>query len=247
MRLMAIFFAAICMTSCEASLVPPCQPVSYLGNDYTVCTASTQADIRLFLNRDNGNPLFSFEAAESKLNKAEEGASFAFAMNAGMYHETRAPVGLYVEEGNELAPLNTAARDGNFGLVPNGVFYIADGGAGVAETSVFAETAPDVEYATQSGPMLVIGGELHPAFNADGPSKKKRNGVGITEDGQTIYFVISESFVNFHSFASLFRDHLGTPNALFLDGTVSRLYDPATERSDPGVPLGPIVGLVVKP
>ena len=230
------------LAGCSAEAEPACKAISYAENAYTVCKADAREDIRLFLYRQNGKPLSSFEAAEARL--AETGKRLVFAMNAGMYHDDRRPVGLYVEAGTEIAPLNTTARDGNFGLVPNGVFYIADGRAGVAETSIFAETAPEVEMATQSGPMLVINGELHPRFNADGPSKKKRNGVGISADDQTVYFVISEGLVNFHSFASLFRDHLETPNALFLDGTVSRLYDPANERSDPGLPMGPMVGLI---
>jgi uncharacterized protein YigE (DUF2233 family) len=129
--------------------------------------------------------------------------------------------------------------------VPNGVFFLNANGAGVVETNIFAEMAPEVDYATQSGPMLVIGGALHPKFNKGAPSRKKRNGVGIAADNQTVYFVISEGRVNFYDFASFFRDHLGVPNALFLDGTVSRLYDPASGRSDGGLPMGPILGLVV--
>lgn len=234
---------ALCTAgACTGTAQPACNALNYAGNAYTVCKADAHDDIRLFLHRENGQPLYSFEAVNAKL--AGEGAALTFAMNGGMYHEDRAPVGLYVEDGVQTAPLNRAARDGNFGLVPNGVFYMADGWAGLAETSVFAQLAPEVDFATQSGPMLVINGALHPAFNPGGTSVKKRNGVGISEDGQTVYFVISEGLVNFHSFASLFRDRLETPNALFLDGTVSRLYDAASARSDPGLAMGPIVGLV---
>jgi len=244
-RVVSVWILLASLCACGGRPVPACQPVTYHEADYTVCKARADADIRLFLRRPNGKPLSSFEAANAKLAR-EDNAQFVFAMNAGMYREDRAPVGLYVEQGEELAPLSLATGGGNFGLVPNGVFYMAEGRAGLAETTVFAEMAPMVDYATQSGPMLVIGGELHPAFNPDGPSKKKRNGVGISEDGAFVYFVISDDVVNFHSFASLFRDHLGTPNALFLDGTISRLFDPATERRDPGLPMGPMIGLVVR-
>lgn len=158
-------------------------------------------------------------------------------MNGGMYHEDCGPVGLNIEDGLEVARLNTQARDGNFSLVPNGVFYLADGGAWLTETSVFAETEPEVTYATQSGPMLVIAGKLHPKLNADGRSRKKRNGVGLSGDVETVYFVISRGAVNFHNFANLFRDKLKMPNGLFLDGPVSRLDDPYKDRSDPGVPM----------
>lgn len=244
----ASIFSVLCslfaLSACQSASAISCDRITYLANDYTVCSAPSDADTRLFLNRENGKPLASFEAVDAKLAKTDE--RLVFAMNAGMYHDDRSPVGLYVEQTKQLKQINTAARDGNFGLVPNGVFYIADGRAGVAETSVFAQTAPEVIYASQSGPMLVIDGELHPKFSADGTSKKRRNGVGISEDGQTIYFVITEQPVNFHSFASLFRDHLQTPNALFLDGTISRLYDPANSRNDPGLAMGPIVGIVEK-
>jgi len=230
------------LASCSAQAEPPCQSLLYKDNTYTVCEVSARADIRLFLNRETGKPLYSFEAVNAQL--AQSGEGLVFAMNAGMYHEDRAPVGLYVEEGRQIKQLNTTARDGNFGLVPNGVFYISNGRAGVAQTQAFEAAGKTVTYATQSGPMLVIDGALHPKFNVDGPSKKKRNGVGISKDGETVYFVISEGFVNFHSFASLFRDHLETPNALFLDGTVSRLYDASAERNDAGLPMGPMVGMV---
>jgi uncharacterized protein YigE (DUF2233 family) len=53
--------------------------------------------------------------------------------------------------------------------------------------------------------------------------------------------------VNFHSFARLFRDHLKSPNALFLDGSISSLYAPDVARSDGFAPLGPIVALVKGP
>jgi len=242
MRCVVCGLIVLALSACSAKAEPLCRDKTYQDNAYTICKISARADLRLFLNRENGKPFYSFEAVNTRL--AKSGQELVFAMNAGMYHENRTPVGLYIEEGQQATQLNTKARDGNFGLVPNGVFYIADGRAGLVETSVFAERAPEVDFATQSGPMLVIGGALHPKFNADGPSKKKRNGVGISRDGETVYFVISEGFVNFHSFASLFRDHLGASNALFLDGTVSRLYDTPSGRNDAGLPMGPIVGLV---
>ena len=239
--LLSLLGSLFALSACQPAPVISCERVEYLGNAYTICSAPSDADIRFFLNRENGKPLSSFEAVEARLSKS--GARLIFAINGGMYHDDRRPVGLYVEDGHQHTPLNTAARDGNFGLVPNGVFYIADGRAHVAETNAYAATAPDIIHATQSGPMLVIDGALHPAFNADGTSKKRRNGVGISEDGQTVYFAITEQPVNFHSFASLFRDKLQTPNALFLDGTISRLYYPATSRNDPGLAMGPIIGV----
>jgi len=90
--------------------------------------------------------------------------------------------------------------------------------------------------------MLVIDGSLHAKFRAQSTSKKRRNGVGV--DGDKIYFAISEEPVNFHHFGRLFRDQLKTPNALYLDGVVSRLYDTGLSRNDPGMPMGPIIAVV---
>jgi uncharacterized protein YigE (DUF2233 family) len=71
-----------------------------------------------------------------------------------------------------------------------------------------------------------------------------RNGVGVSADGQTAHFAISEQGVTFHEFARLFRDVLDTPQALYFDGNVSRLHAPGLGRSDGGRPMGPIVGVV---
>jgi uncharacterized protein YigE (DUF2233 family) len=162
-----------------------------------------------------------------------------------MYHEDRSPVGLYVEAGEEQAPLNTNDGPGNFHLKPNGVFYVLENGmAGVDETSAFLMTKrKPPPYATQSGPMLVINGEIHPRFLPDSESLKRRNGVGVTDEGDVV-FVLADTPVRFYDFAAFFRDELQAPNALYLDGTISRLYAPALDRNDPGLAMGPIVGVV---
>jgi uncharacterized protein YigE (DUF2233 family) len=165
-------------------------------------------------------------------------------MNAGMYHSDRSPVGLYIEEGREAAPLVTREGPGNFGLLPNGVFCLSDGRAQVIETLRYAQERPTCRYASQSGPMLVIDGDLHPRFLTDSDSRYIRNGVGTAADGRA-WFVISDDPVNFHRFARVFRDHLGVDQALYFDGKVSRLYAPGLGRNDLGFPLGPMVGLVV--
>jgi prepilin-type processing-associated H-X9-DG protein len=88
--------------------------------------------------------------------------------------------------------------------------------------------------------MLVIDGELHEAFEPDGDSHKIRNGVGIDDAGRA-HFVISEAPVSFGKFARYFRDVAKTRNALFLDGSVSSLWDPARGRMDGRAPLGPLI------
>jgi prepilin-type processing-associated H-X9-DG protein len=91
--------------------------------------------------------------------------------------------------------------------------------------------------------MLVIDGRIHPKFSEDGSSRKLRNGVGV-RDGHIAIFAISEAPVSFGEFAHLFKDALGCPNALFLDGSVSSLYAPSLDRSDGLAPMGPIIGAI---
>ena len=222
---------------------------------YAACVFNPPTDdIRLFLKGADGVPYAEFSRLKSALDAQQE--TLVFAMNAGMYHRDRTPVGLYVEAGAEQKRLSTKDGPGNFHLKPNGVFWIdADGAAHVTETAEFARLSPSpalrergdarVAYATQSGPMLVIDGAIHPKFLVDATSKKRRNGVGVRADG-TVVFAISDTAVTFREFAVYFRDMLKTPNALYLDGTISRLHAPEIGRDEPGLAMGPIVGVVVK-
>ena len=158
-------------------------------------------------------------------------------MNGGMYHKDWSPVGLYVENGQELKRASTANGPGNFHMKPNGVFFATQDRAGVVETGRYLRQKPKAEIATQSGPMLVIDGRIHPKISEEGISRKVRNGVGV-RDPHTVIFAISDGLVTFGQFARLFRDALGCNNALFLDGSVSSLYAPALNRADSRAALG---------
>ena len=238
----AAALAAALSFAAPAAADGPCQPVTHEGQGYTVCTVTSGQDLRLFLSGPDGTPFSTFARLEETL--AAEGQRLVFAMNGGMYHPDRRPVGLHVEDGAERAPLVRRAGPGNFGMLPNGVFCIADKGFAVVETLAFDAARPACRFATQSGPMLVTGGALHPRFLPDSDSRFIRNGVGVSPDGRTAYLAISDRAVTFHDFGRLFRDRLGTPEALYLDGSISRLYAPDLGRADFGRPMGPILGLV---
>ncbi|RQP06049.1 MAG: hypothetical protein D1H97_09480 [Paracoccus sp. BP8] len=221
-----------------------CEKRDFDGQGYVICTldAGQEPGLRLWLNGPDGRVLGDFTAVRRML---AEGEVLGFAMNAGMYHPDFTPVGLYVSNGVSQHDLVTAGGGGNFGMLPNGVF--CTGGARpyqVIESRAFARAAPECRIATQSGPMLVIDGALHPRFLVDSDSRYIRNGVGVSPDGQTAWFAISDRAVTFHEFGRLFRDGLGARDALYFDGSISRLYAPSLGRADFGRRLGPIIGYV---
>ena len=212
------------------------------GLRFTVCSVDpTAEDLRLFRTDAEGAVLGGFARIDQMLDTS--GEQLSFAMNAGMYHADRSPVGLYIENGEQTRAAVPNAGPGNFGLLPNGVFCVFPGGARVIETLTYIAEAPACTHATQSGPMLVIDGALHPRFLVDSTSRYIRNGVGVDTDG-LVHFAISDSRVRFHEFARLFRDVLKTPQALYFDGKISRLYAPGIDRHDAGFPMGPIIGTV---
>ncbi len=233
----------IAMASSASAQGRACSPIAHAGENYVVC----QVDLRmhrldLFWKDRKGEPYGSLSGLNRRLQS--EGQRPLFTMNAGMYHAELDPVGLYIQNGREFVRASTANGPGNFHLKPNGVFYVANGKAGVLETGQFLRRKLAPEMATQSGPMLVINGKLHPRFPSEGVSRKVRNGVGV-KDGDTVFFVISEGAVTFTDFAKVFRDKLGTPNALFLDGSVSSLSAPGVDRTG-FRSLGPIIGAFEK-
>jgi uncharacterized protein YigE (DUF2233 family) len=238
MRATALVLALLLPGIASAS----CREDVFEGLGYTVCEVGASQDLRLFQTAPDGRPYGSFDRVNDTL--AVSGRELGFAMNAGMYQPDRSPVGLMIEDGTQRARLVTSDGPGNFGLLPNGVFCIANGFS-IRESREFAQSPSDCRFATQSGPMLVIDGALHPRFLPQSPSRYVRNGVGVSADGQTAHFVISQDRVNFTEFARIFRDGLGLRNALYLDGSISRLYAPDIGRRDLGFPMGPIVGSVV--
>ena len=223
-----------------------CTETGFEGARALLCVVDPGAfEVALVYRGADGEPYGSVARAVTAL--AESGRMPVMAMNAGMYHADMTPVGLYVENGEELAPLTTGDGFGNFFLKPNGVFYIqADGSAGVLETGAYAARAIKPAFATQSGPMLVIDGAIHPRFLPDGTTRYIRNGVGVRADGR-IVLAITRDPVSLGSFGRLFKDVARCPNALFFDGGVSSLAWGTRMDIDSGEPAGPVVVVFDKP
>jgi uncharacterized protein YigE (DUF2233 family) len=177
----------------------------------------------------------------------QRGRRLLFAANAGIYDRKGAPLGLFVEDGHTRVPLNLAHGNpaaGNFSLRPNGVFAVyPDGHAAVRTSEAFKADGKAVTLATQSGPMLVIDGQLNPQFEDESASMKWRSGVCAPTPGKVV-FAVSETPVNFHTFARLFRDVLGCRDALYLDGSISEFYvDGEGYSGAPAFMLKPYAGI----
>ncbi len=201
--------------------------VAFAGQNYRVVKIDLRHEV-LSLHWRNPDDGQAFASIDSLRRWGEaHNQHLLFAANAGIYDKQFAPLGLHVENGKTLVPLNLAHGNpsaGNFSLLPNGVFVIyPDGRAAVRTSADFKTDKKDALWATQSGPMLVIGGKLNEQFLDDSGSVKWRSGV-CAKTPTEVVFAVSEAPVNFHTFARLFRDQLGCHDALYLDGSISRLY-----------------------
>lgn len=154
--------------------------------------------------------------------------------NAGIYSGKHAPEGLHIEGGTMLSPLNLDDGEGNFYWKPNGVFYITDDGAGIVESEKFnsLDERASIREATQSGPLLVINGEVNRDLPPDSRSLYVRNGIGV-KSADEVYILISADEVSLHDFASVFAQQLHCRDALYLDGCVSQLYLPVRDSRIP--------------
>jgi uncharacterized protein YigE (DUF2233 family) len=250
-RVHFVFAAAVALAACgprEASAPAPqptataaaCEQRTFEGSTFTSCRYDRRHnEFALVLDGPLG-PLRSFDALERQLGPRAE--RLRFAMNAGMYDEAGNPIGLYVEDGRQRHPINRQRGPGNFHMLPNGVFSVAaDGNVAILPAARY-DPASAPRWATQSGPMLVIDGRLHPAIQDNGPSLHIRNGVGV-DSQSTAWFVISDDAVSFGRMARFFRDVLHCPNALYLDGSVSSLWDRPARRRDTNSELGPLVAV----
>lgn len=200
----------------------------------------TAHELKMYLNHADGSNYKSIGALKAKLEST--GKELIFAMNGGMYMEDLRPLGLYIENGEVLRPINLRTKaSGNFYLQPNGVFYLTKEQKAEVVSSEHFALADNINYATQSGPMLLIDGEYHPAFNKGSSNLNIRNGVGILPNGNVL-FAISKIPINFYDFASFFKER-GCRNALYLDGFVSRAYLPSQEWTQVGGNFGVIIGV----
>jgi uncharacterized protein YigE (DUF2233 family) len=221
-------------------LFPQQAPAQIPDQEMIAFTPTGKDEVKMFW-RDEQNAILG-SLARLKAFVERHGQKLVFAMNGGMYMEDRAPLGLYIEDGKMRRKLNTAKGYGNFYLMPNGVFSITN--TGKSRISITADFHPgyEIQYATQSGPMLVINGKIHSAFKKGSTNLNVRNGVGILPDGRAL-FAMSKKEVSLYDFAEYFKNK-GCKNALFLDGFVSRTWYPALNWRQLDGFFGVMIGVV---
>lgn len=204
---------------------------------YTVDTK--KQDLQLYWKNDNGEMLKSIQNLKNYVES--KNLTLTFAMNGGMFTKDFSPQGHFIQNKKILAVLDTADGNGNFYLKPNGVFYItADNIPFVCKTADFNDNGK-IKYATQSGPMLIIDGQIHATFKDGSTNLNIRNGVGILPDNKVV-FAMSKIEINFYDFAKYFQS-LGCKNALYLDGFVSRVYLPEKKWTETDGNFGVIIGV----
>lgn len=213
-----------------------CAPVAestvrHAGANFKVVRAIPE-DIQVVWKGLDGIPYRTFDRVQAAFSK--QGKTVRFIMNAGIFEPGGIPTGLHVENRKTLHALNLADAPGNFFLKPNGVIWIEGVGtkpeAFIAPSKAFQKrnvtldtmSSCGLECAVQSGPILLIDGRRHPAFNEHSTSKLHRNGVGIDAKGRVVFAMTDRrQDVNLWDLAGLFLK-LDCKNALFLDGDISQ-------------------------
>lgn len=201
------------------------------------------SDIHFYYLDNKNKPLSNFSRLKSFVES--QGKTLRFAMNGGMYLKDQSPQGLYIENGKKINTINLKSSDyGNFYMKPNGVFGIDENQVPVIFNSLEYKSHTTLKYATQSGPMLLNNGQMHPRFNKGSKNVHIRNGVGILPNGNLI-FAMSKERINFYDFAMFFKEK-GCLNALYLDGFVSKLYLPEQRYYETTGQFGVMIGEVIE-
>jgi len=180
------------------------------------------AELHQYLDDSQQNIL----GTQRRLRNYVQPKKIRFVVNAGIFDVDGRPLGLYIEDGNILQELNTnnpGFDSGNFYLTPNGVFAIDKSNQPYLFTTQELTHRDDKDkllssfrLAAQSGPMLIINGQINQNFNKVSQNVAIRLGVGIVNPKKVV-FVLARNEVTFYEFASVFQ-RLGCKNALYLDG-----------------------------
>lgn len=214
----------------------------------SACRADPRTDvIRTYWKDEAGVPLGTFARLDTLLRAQNQ--EMLCATNAGIYDKQLQPLGLYIENGNVLRKLNTRQNAyGNFYMQPNGVFILGEDKAYIVETSAFSAEAERwsalSRYATQSGPLMIVAGQINPRFDPNSPNAVVRNAVCLDAQGM-VTLAIARNPISFYDFAVFLRDELKCSDALYLDGSISRMYP--TLEANIGPAFSAMIAVMKKP
>lgn len=212
---------------------------------YVIDLRASQQVIKFLWKDNDGKNYSSLGNVAQTYNTLD--SNLIFATNGGMYNSYQQPQGLLIQNGITTAEIDQNKNgQGNFYLMPNGIFLInKQGKAKIVTTGSFIQNKmkSNTLHATQSGPMLLINGNIHSGFNPVSNNRRLRNGVGVIDENR-IVFAISRERVTFYEFARLFKEVFNCKNALFLDGSISKMYCPELQRFDNKGEFGTIISLV---
>jgi uncharacterized protein YigE (DUF2233 family) len=167
--------------------------LEYKGALYQVqrVPVAQQSKMHLRWLDPEGKALSNFGALQQQIEG--EGKKIAFATNAGIYERGPKPCGLTIGDGKILVPLNLADGEGNFFMKPNGIFFLdAQHGPGIVESGEYPALTIKPRLASQSGPLILRRGMIHPAFNVKSANFRQRSAVGIVSATKEIIFVMSD-------------------------------------------------------
>jgi len=232
------------LTALSASPANAAELRQYRHNQVSIntCHIDLQRDtLQMFWKDSNGGLLGTFANLRAWLRP--QGKDLVCATNAGIYDKDHKPLGLYIEDGVVLHKLNTRQNAyGNFYLQPNGVLIVEDRQAHIVDTTSVdndrSHWLANARYATQSGPIMLHNGEINSAFDPGSINMVVRNAVCIDTSHQVV-LAMARNPITFYDFAQFLRDKLQCVDALYLDGSISRIY-PSLEAD-----LGPAFGAMI--
>lgn len=178
--------------------------------------------VRMYWRQADGKPYRSINYLLESIGKDKQ---INAVMNGGIYSTEYKPNGLYIENGKTLSKLNRQKGKGNFFIRPGGVFSVRGDKMQIDTLETFRPSS-SIDFAVQSGPILIRNGVINKRFTLASESKKIRNGIGITTDGQVI-FLLSTEPMNFYQFAQEAKETLKISELLYLDGSISKMYTPS--------------------
>ncbi|OGV26538.1 MAG: hypothetical protein A3F18_01805 [Legionellales bacterium RIFCSPHIGHO2_12_FULL_37_14] len=179
---------------------------------------SQWSHIHIFKIKLNRNQFYLSSAHDLGLKNAfvwelGEAQNATIAINGGFFDANFRPLGLRIHKNikyNSLKPVSWW-----------GVFYIDNDKADILAQANFPNNK-DVTFAIQSGPRLLINGEIPPLK----PGKDERTALGVNAQGEVFILVTEHNPISTHELAEIMqKPPISALNALNLDGGSStQLY-----------------------